>query len=157
AIGADGSYRLPVPAGTYIVFAEWFGNLRSPRQVVTVADGQEVKGVNLALLQGQEVSGTVREGERPMAAVPVAATAQDGSKTATQTLPAGTYTLVLTNGVYTLSAGGVARQVTVADGPVDGADFPSTAPSGAKPAAGTILTLAGNGMSGYGGDGGPAL
>src|SRR5947208_383105 len=55
SIRPDGSYTLPVPPGTYVVFAEWFGNLRSQRQVVTVAAGQEVKPVNLALLQGQEV------------------------------------------------------------------------------------------------------
>src|SRR5437764_1390467 len=59
---ADGSYSLPVPPGTYIVFAEWFGNLRSQRQIVSVAAAQARSGVDLPLLQGQEVSGTVRAG-----------------------------------------------------------------------------------------------
>ena len=69
----DGSYSLPVPPGTYLLFAEWFGNLRSQRQLVSVAAAQARSGVDLPLLQGQEVSGTVRSGAQRPANAPVQA------------------------------------------------------------------------------------
>jgi hypothetical protein len=66
-IRSDGSYTLPVPPGTYVLFAEWFGNLHSLRQVVNLVAGQQRGNVDMALLQGQEVAGTVRSGGQPMA------------------------------------------------------------------------------------------
>ena len=63
-VRADGSYVLPLPPGTYALFAEWFGHLHSQRQTVTLAANQQASGVNIALLQGQEVAGTVRTGEQ---------------------------------------------------------------------------------------------
>src|SRR5207244_1084634 len=48
------------------------------------------------------------------------------------------------------------KVVTVADQPLDGVDFPPP-PAGPTPAAGTILTIAGNGLPGPAGDGGPAV
>jgi sugar lactone lactonase YvrE len=64
--------------------------------------------------------------------------------------------LVLPSGPYNLTARGLAKTVTVADGPVDGVDFPAPAPPPA-PAPGTIVTVAGNGILGFGGDGQPAI
>jgi hypothetical protein len=67
----------------------------------------------------------------------------------------GTYVLVLPSGQHRISAQGMTEQVTVADGPVDGVDFPPAAPA-STPAVGSIVTIAGNGISGFGGDGRPA-
>jgi hypothetical protein len=79
-IQADGSYSLPVPPGTHIVFAEWFGNLRSQRQLVSVAAAQAKSGVDLPLLQGQEVSGTLRDdASKPLANAPVQAMPTGGT------------------------------------------------------------------------------
>jgi sugar lactone lactonase YvrE len=152
SLRADGSYTLPVPPGTYILFAEWFGNLRSQRQVVMLTAGQSVSNLNLALLQGQEVSGTVRDGAQPMADTLVQATADNGRAFSTKTLADGTYVLVLPSGKYRLTARGLAEPVTVTDQPVDGVDFPPPTP-GPAPAAGTIVTIVGNGLFGSGGDG----
>ena len=63
---------------------------------------------------------------------------------------------MLPAGQYRIAAPGGAETVTVADGPVDGVDFPAPAP-GPAPALGTIVTVAGNGISGFGGDGQPAI
>jgi NHL repeat-containing protein len=149
---ADGSYRLPVPPGTYIVFAEWFGSLRSQRQVVTVTAGQAQSGVDLPLLVGQEVSGTVRAGTQRMADALVQAVSASGIMLSTRTFVDGSYTLVLPSSQYRISAPGGAETVTVADGAVDGVDFPM-APTPPAPAPGTIVTVAGNGIPGFGGDG----
>jgi sugar lactone lactonase YvrE len=155
-IQADGSYSLPVPPGTYIVFAEWFGNLRSQRQVVSVAAGRAQRGVDLPLLQGQEVSGTVRAGTQRMADAAVQAVSASGMTVSTRTFADGTYTLVLPSGPYRVSAPGGAEAVTVADGPIDAVDFPAAPPPPA-PAPGTIVTVAGSGIPGFGGDGRLAL
>src|SRR5438445_6236026 len=152
----DGSYSLPVPPGTYLVFAEWFGNLRSQRQIVSVAAAQARSGVDLALLQGQEVSGTVRAGAQRTADAPVQAVSASGMTLSTRTFADGTYTLVLPSGQYRITAPAGAETVTVADGPVDGVDFPAAPPPPA-PAPGTIVTVAGNGIPGFGGDGQPAI
>src|SRR5207302_9499189 len=136
---AGGSYSLPVPPGTYIVVAEWFGNLRSQRQVVAVAAAQARSGVDLPLLQGQEVSGTVRAGAQRMADAPVQAVSASGMTLSTRTFADGTYTLVLPAGQYRITAPAGAETVTVADGPVDGVDFPAPVPPPA-PAPGTIVT-----------------
>src|SRR5439155_3387929 len=78
-IGPDGRYTLPVPPGSYILFAEWFGNLRSQRQVVTVAAGQPAGPVDHTLLVGQEVSGTLRDDAgQPLPNAPVTATPASG-------------------------------------------------------------------------------
>jgi sugar lactone lactonase YvrE len=156
-IRPDGSYTLPVPPGAYILFAEWFGSLRSQRQVVNLVEGQQRAGVDLALLQGHEVSGTVRDGASPMADAIVQATAPSGAEIATKTFADGSYTLVLPSGTFRLAARGGVQEVTVADGPVDGVDFPPTTPAPAPTlAAGTVVTVAGNAISGYGGNAGPA-
>jgi hypothetical protein len=152
----DGSYSLPVPPGTYIVFAEWFGNLRSQRQIVSLAAGQPQSGGDLPLLQGQEVSGTVRAGAQRMADALVQAVSASGVMLSTRTFADGSYVLVLPSGQYWISAPGGAETVTVADGPVDGVDFPAAPPT-AAPAPGTIVTVAGNGIPGFGGDGRPAI
>jgi hypothetical protein len=154
-IQADGSYSLPVPPGTYIVFAEWLGNLRSQRQLVSVAAGQQQRGVDLPLLQGQEVTGTVRAGTQRMADALVQAVSAGGLTLSTRSFADGSYTLILPSGQYRISAPGGAETVTVADGPVDAVDFPAPA-AVPTPAAGTIITVAGNGISGFGGDGRPA-
>jgi sugar lactone lactonase YvrE len=151
----DGSYSLPVPPGTYILFAEWFGNLQSQRQLVRIVEGQQVSGIDLTLLQGQEVSGMVRDGATPMADTLVQATAASGLTFTTRTFPNGAYVLALPKGRYTVSARGLSRMVTVADGPADGVDLPPVV-AGPAPAPGTIVTFAGNGPRGLGGDGGPA-
>jgi sugar lactone lactonase YvrE len=154
-IQPDGRYNLPLAPGTYIVFAEWFGNLRSQRQVVDLVAGQERTGVDLSLLQGQEVSGTVKEGGQPMRDALVQATPANGAPFATRTFPDGAYTLVLPPGQYRLTAPGGTETLTVADQPIDGVDFPS-APAALAPAQGTIVTVAGNGLTSLGGDGRPA-
>ena len=152
----DGSYSLPVPPGIYIVFAEWFGNLRSQRQIVSVAAAQAQSGVDLPLLQGQEVSGTVRAGTQRTADAPVQAVSASGMTLSTRTFADGSYLLVLPPGQYRIGAPGGAATVTVADGPVDGVDFPAPA-AVPTPAVGTIVTVAGNGIPGFGGDGQPAI
>jgi NHL repeat len=152
SIKRDGSYLLPVPPGTYVVFAEWFGSLRSQRQVVNLVAGQQRTGIDLSLLQGQEVAGTVRSGGRPAADAGVQAVAADGAAVATRTLADGSYVLVLPAGRHQITALGMTEAVTVADGPVDGVDFPP-APAAATPAPGTIVTVAGNGIAGFGGEG----
>jgi sugar lactone lactonase YvrE len=154
-IRQDGSYTLPVPPGTYVLFAEWFGNLRSLRQVVNLVSGQQRSNVDVVLLQGQEVAGTVRSGGQPVADAIVQAVTASGTTVATRTLPDGTYVLVLPSGSHRVSSQGMIEQVTVADGPVDGVDFPPAAPA-STPATGSIVTVAGNGIFGYGGDGRPA-
>jgi NHL repeat-containing protein len=153
---ADGSYTLPVPPGSYLLFAEWFGNLRSQRQVVTVASGQPAGPIDHVLLVGQEVSGALRDdGGQPMPHATVTATPASGPAMTAQTLADGTYVLVLPEGRWQISARGMEKVVTVADQPLDGVDFPPS-PAGPTPAAGTILTVAGNGLPGLGGEGGPA-
>ena len=155
-VRADGSYALPLPPGTYTLFAEWFGHLHSQRQTVTLAANQQASGVNIALLQGQEVAGTVRRGDQRASDVPVQAASTTGAaEQSARTLADGTFVLVLPSGQHQITAAGVTQTVTVADGPVDGVDFPPAAP-GPAPAQGTILTVAGNGIAGNGGDGRPA-
>src|SRR5437867_1797340 len=91
-----------------------------------------------------------------MADAPVQAVSASGMTLSTRTFADGTYLLVLPAGQYRITAPGGAETVTVADGPVDGVDFPAPAPSPA-PAPGTIVTVAGNGIPGLGGDGRPAI
>jgi hypothetical protein len=155
-IRPDGSYTLPLPPGTYILFAEWFGNLRSQRQVVQLAAGQQQSSVDLPLLQGQEVGGTVKVSGQPAADALVQATSASGLVFATRTFADGTYLLVLPPGQYRITAPGGSEPVTVLDGAVDGVDFPAPTPAPTPP-PGTILTVAGNGISAFGGDGRPAV
>jgi carboxypeptidase family protein/NHL repeat-containing protein len=155
-IQPDGAYTLPVPPGTYRVFAEWFGNLRSQRWIVPVAAGQLVTNLNLPLLHGQEVSGTVKDEKgQPLVNVPVQVQSAGGAMLSTQSFTDGSYVFILPNGQYTITARGASEVVTVADQPVDAVDFPPPAPA-PTPAIGTIVTVAGNGLAGDGGDGGPA-
>jgi sugar lactone lactonase YvrE len=156
-IRADGSYTLPVPPGQYIVFAEWFGNLRSQRQVVTVAAGQQAGPIDHTLLVGQELSGTLRDDAgKPMADALVTATSAAGAAITTQTFFDGQYVLVLPAGKYRISARGMEKVVEIVDQPFDGVDFAPPA-SASTPATGTIITVAGNGQGGLGGEGGPAI
>jgi hypothetical protein len=152
----DGSYTLPVPPGTYLVFAEWFGSLHSQRQTVNLVAGQQRPGVDFSLIQGQEVSGTVRSSGQPASDATVQAAMADGSSVATKTFSDGSYTLALPRGQHQITAAGLTTPVVVTDGPVDGVDFPP-AVAGPAPGQGTIVTIAGNGISGYGGDGQPAV
>jgi sugar lactone lactonase YvrE len=155
-IGPDGAYTLPVPAGSYIVFAEWFGNLRSQRQIVTVAPGGQVTNLNLPLLHAQEVSGSLKDEKgQPLANAPVLVRSAAGATFTTQSFTDGSYVFVLPNGQYTVTARGGSEVVTVADQPIDGVTFPAPAPAPA-PAVGMILTVAGSGIQGFGGDGRPA-
>jgi sugar lactone lactonase YvrE len=155
-IGTDGRYTLPVPPGTYILFSEWFGNLRSQRQVVTVAGGQQAGPVNHELLVGQEISGSLRDDAgKPLPNTAVTASPVSGTPITTQSLADGAYVLVLPEGKWRISSRGMEKVVTVADQPLDGVDFPPP-PTGPPPTAGTILTIAGNGFTGLAGDGGPA-
>jgi sugar lactone lactonase YvrE len=156
-IRPDGSYTLPVPPGRYIVFAEWFGNLRSQRQLVTVNAGQAVGGIDHQLAVGQEVQGVLRDDTgKPLPDAPVEAAPTSGAAITTRSFADGSYLLVLPAGKWRLSARGMEKVVMVADQPLDGVDF-SPAPTGTTPpAAGTILTVAGNGFAGLGGEGGPA-
>jgi sugar lactone lactonase YvrE len=152
----DGSYTLPLPPGTYVLFAEWFGNLHSQRQSVTLAASQQRSGVDIALLPGQEVAGTVRVGDQRASDVLVQASSATGTaEQSTHTLADGSFVLVLPVGQHQITAAGMTETVTVANGPVDGVDFPPAA-AGPPPGPGTIVTVAGNGISGYGGDGRPA-
>jgi hypothetical protein len=155
-IRPDGSYTLPLPPGSYVLFAEWFGRLKSQRQRVDLAAGQQQGSVDLPLLRGEEVSGTVRNAGEPIADAPVRASSPDGRSVATRTLADGSYVMVLPSGRYTITAPGGTEDVVVADGAVDGVDFPAAAP-GAAPVPGTILTVAGNGLGDFGGDGRPAV
>src|SRR5581483_7704222 len=92
SIRPDGSYTLPVPPGTYILFAEWFGNLRSQRQVVNLVAAQERTGIDLPLLLGQEVSGQVRgDTGQPMADAIVQATATNGKRFDARTFGDGSF------------------------------------------------------------------
>jgi sugar lactone lactonase YvrE len=152
AIRPDGSYTLPVAPGTYILFAEWLGGLRSQRQVVNIVAGQHVGPVDLSLLQGQEVSGVVREAGQPAVDALVQAVAADGRLFATKTFRDGAYTLVLPAGDYRFNTPGGVERVIVTDQPLDGVDFPAPTP-GPAPAPGTIVTVAGNGLPGPGGEG----
>src|SRR5207244_5669281 len=68
----------------------------------------------------------------------------------------GSDALVLPCGQYRNTAPVGAETVIVADGPVDGVDFPAPPPP-PVPAPGTIVTVAGNGISDFGGDGRPAI
>jgi sugar lactone lactonase YvrE len=155
-IQPDGAYSLPIPPGTYRVFAEWFGNLRSQRQIVPVAAGQRVTNLNLPLLHGQEVSGTVKDEKgQPLVNVPVQVQSAAGTTFTTHSFTDGSYVFILPNGQYTVTARGASEVVTVADQPLDAVDFPPPAPTPA-PAVGAIVTVAGNGLPGDGGDGGPA-
>jgi hypothetical protein len=151
-IRRDGSYTLPVPAATYTVFAEWLGNLHSLRQTVTVASNEQRSGVDIALLHGQEVAGTVRAGDQRVSDALVEAVLASGAMQSTRTQADGSYVLVLPAGQHRITTGGTSETVTVADGPVDGVDFP-TASAGPAPGVGTIVTVAGNGIAGHGGDG----
>jgi sugar lactone lactonase YvrE len=155
-IRSDGGYTLPLPPGSYLLFAEWFGRLRSQRQFVTLAAGQQVANVDLPLLQGEEVSGTVTSdtGQHMVGSL-VQATSAGGQTLSTRTFPDGSFVLVLPSGQYTLAARGLARSVTVLDGPLDAVDFPLPA-AGPDPDVGRIVTVAGNGRRDFGGDGGPA-
>jgi Carboxypeptidase regulatory-like domain len=148
----DGSYTLPVPPGTYLVFAEWFGSLNSQRQTVNLVAGQQRTGIDFSLIQGQEVAGTVRSAEQPAADAVVQAVLADGATVATKSFSDGSYVLALPSGQHRITALGLTVPVVVADGPVDGVDFPPAA-AGPAPAPGTIVTIAGNGINGYGGDG----
>src|SRR5262249_33598921 len=67
----------------------------------------------------------------------------------------GSFVLVLPPGPHQITARGLTEAVTVAAGPVDGVDFPP-APPGSTPGPGTIVTVAGNGIAGFGGEGRPA-
>jgi sugar lactone lactonase YvrE len=154
-IRRDGSYVLPVPPGTYVVFAEWLGNLRSQRQVVNLVAGQQRSGIDLPLVQGQEVSGTVRVSSQPASDATVQAVAADGTTITTRTLADGTFVLVLPSGRDRITAAGMTEEVAVAEGPVDGVDFPPAA-AAPTPGPGTIVTIAGNGIAGFGGEGRPA-
>jgi hypothetical protein len=156
SLRADGSYTLPLPPGAYVLFAEWFGNLHSQRQTVSLAANQQRSGVDIALLPGQEVGGTVRAGDQRASDVLVQASSATGTaEQTTHTLADGSFVLVLPSGQHQITAAGMAETVTVANGPVDGVDLPPAAP-GPAPGAGTIVTVAGNGIPGYGGDGRPA-
>jgi NHL repeat-containing protein len=156
-IQPDGSYTLPLPPGTYRLFAEWFDSLRSQWQVVNVHSGKSVSNLNLPLLHGQEVSGGVmNDAGEPLAYVPVQARATDGTIFTVQTFDDGSYVLVLPNGDYTVTAQDLSKRITVADEPVDQVDFPDPVPPPA-PSVGDIVTVAGNGAEGFGGDGGPAV
>lgn len=146
----DGSYTLPVSPGTYILFAEWFGHLRSPRQVVSLVAGQQIANVDLPLVRGEEVSGRVAESGSPVADAVVHATAANGTTFTTRTLRDGSYTLVLPTGAYAVTALGLTEPLTVADQPLDGVDFPPP-PAATDLAKGTIVTVAGNGIQGPGG------
>jgi hypothetical protein len=152
----DGSYALPVPPGSYVAFSEWFGNLRSQRQAVTVAAGQTVGPVDHLLLVGQEVSGSLHDDAgMPLSNAAVTATPTQGTAITTQSFADGSYVLVLPEGKWRISARGMEKVVTVANQPLNGVDFPPLS-TGPIPAAGTILTFAGNGTAQLGGDGGPA-
>lgn len=156
-IQPDGTYTLPLPPGTYRLSAEWFGNLSSQPQVVTLAAGQSLKDVNLPLLQGQPVSGTVRDGSGPIGDAMAQLTSARGDTVTTKTFPDGSFAFVVPDGAYQVSAGGGTDAVTVAGEPLDGVDFPPPAPAATSPAAGTLVTAAGNGLPGLGGDGRRAL
>lgn len=156
SIQPDGSYTLPLPAGTYLLFAEWFGNLHSQRETVNLVAGQPRTGIDFTLLQGQEVSGTVRSSGQPANDAVVQAVMAGGTTVTTKTFADGSYVLALPSGQHQITALGSTVPVVVANGPVDGVDFPPAA-AGPTPAPGTILTIAGNGIGGYGGDGQQAV
>jgi sugar lactone lactonase YvrE len=151
-IRPDGTYTLPLPAGTYLLFAEWFGDLRSQRQAMNLVAGQQRTGVDLALIQGQEVTGKVTAGGQQVGGAPVQATSTAGRDYVTRTFSDGTYTLILPHGEYRITSAGISETVVVGDGPVDSVDFPPPGPA-PTPAAGSIVTVAGNGIDGFGGDG----
>jgi hypothetical protein len=152
SIRRDGSYTLPVPTGTYLVFAEWFGNLRSQRQVVSLVARQQVGPVDLPLFIGQEVAGTVLDADTPVADSAVEAISATGQTFATRSFADGSYVLVLPPGDYRISARGASERVVVTDTPIDGVDLPAPEAEPA-PSAGTIVTAAGNGVPGFAGDG----
>src|SRR5205823_425325 len=124
----------------------------SQHQAVTVGAGQQVTGINLPLQQGQEISGTVRDGSQPAFDAVVEAIPSRGDTLTMKTFRDGSYTFVVPNGTYRITSRGVTEEVAVADQPVDGVDFPPP-PAGLNPAPGTLVTVAGNGLSGMGGDG----
>jgi sugar lactone lactonase YvrE len=155
-IKPDGSYTLPLPPGTYVVFAEWFGSLRAQRQTLNLVAGQQRTGADFPLIEGQEVSGTVRSSGQAAADAVVQAVLANGATVGTKTFSDGSYSLALPRGQHQITAMGLTTPVVVTNGPVDGVDFPPAA-AGPTPAPGTIVTIAGNGISGYGGDGQPAV
>src|SRR5439155_18849265 len=94
-------------------------------------------------------------GGQPAADTVVQAVQADGTTVTTRALADGSYVLVLPSGEHRITAVGITEAVRVAVGPVDAVDFP---PAAAAPtsAPGTIMTVASNGISGFGGDGSPA-
>jgi sugar lactone lactonase YvrE len=86
-----------------------------------------------------------------VADAPVQAVAASGQIFTTKTMADGSYVFVLPPGEYRISARGFSEAVTVTNTPVDGVDFPAPAAAPA-PAAGTIITVVGNGVEGFGGD-----
>lgn len=151
-IRPDGSFMLPLLPGTYLLFAEWYGSLRSQRQVVTLAAGQQLSDVHLPLLKAQEVNGKVTHSGSPSADAMVQAVAADGNTFSARTFTDGSYMLALPRGQYRITAPGGAENITVSDQPLDGIDFPPV-PDGPAPAKGVIVTVAGNGLTSLGGDG----
>ncbi len=118
--GADGSFNLTLPAGTYALIAqhpEYSAELYeeqaccsdfSPATPVTVTQDEVRSGVNFTLARGASIAGTVRRRDdaTPLANVGVHALANGIAVAATSTDGSGTYSLAVAPGDYVIEAVG---------------------------------------------------
>lgn len=105
--GADGSYSLFVPAGTYTIAADAFGYAAGVASgVVVVADSNTTQDLQLSALPTRRLTGVVRSAESrnpiegatvDVVGTPIAPVKTDSRGRYSFTLPIGTYSVVASN------------------------------------------------------------